>query len=148
MEPDLRSTARIGSHPIHPMLVPFPIAFFVAALVTDITYWRTETLMWSHFSSWLIAAGIGTGLLAAVAGLTDFIARRAVRAQAPAWPHAIGNLVALGLAILNAFIHARDGWTAVVPWGLVLSATVVAILAFTGWMGWSMVYRYRVGVAA
>ena len=128
------------------MLVPFPIAFFTAALVTDIAYWRTAELMWSHFSSWLIAAGLIIGGLAAVAGLIDFIADRGVRAQAPAWPHALGNAAALTIAGFNAFVHARDGWTAVVPMGLVLSACVVAILTVTGWLGWSMVYRHRVGV--
>jgi uncharacterized membrane protein len=44
------------------------------------------------------------------------------------------------------FVHTHDAWTAVMPWGLTLSAVVVAILLFTGWMGWSMVYRHRVGV--
>ena len=141
-----RSTARIAGHPIHPMLVPFPIAFFTAALATDIVYWRTADIMWSHFSSWLIAAGLLFGGLAAIAGLTDFIANRAVRAQSPAWPHAIGNAAVLVVATCNALVHARDGWTAVVPTGLILSACVVAIMAVTGWLGWSMVYRHRVGV--
>ena len=142
-----RSTACVAGHPIHPMLVPFPIAFFVATLATDIAYWRTEAIMWSHFSSWLNAAGIVMGVLAGLAGLIDFAANQAVRAQTPAWPHALGNVAALGLAIVNAFVHARDGWTAVVPLGLALSATVVAILMVTGWLGWAMVYRHRVGVA-
>lgn len=146
-EANPRSTARIAGHPIHPMLVPFPIAFFTAALATDIVYWRTAEIMWSHFSSWLIAAGLVMGGLAALAGMTDFLANKAVRAQAPAWPHAIGNTVALVLALINAFVHARDGWTGVVPTGLILSACVVAILMVTGWMGWSLVHRHRVGVA-
>ena len=59
----------------------------------------------------------------------------------------IGNLIALVLATFNMLIHTRDAWTSVVPWGIVLSAVVVVILLFTGWMGWSMVYRHRVGVS-
>ena len=51
------------------------------------------------------------------------------------------------LATLNMLVHTHDAWTSVVPWGLVLSAAVVLILLFTGWMGWSMVHRYRIGVA-
>lgn len=144
--PNPRSTASIAGHPIHPMLVPFPIACFVGALITDITYWRTANIMWSDFSSWLIAAGLLMGGLAALAGLIDFISNRAVRMQSPAWPHMIGNVIALVVALFNAFVHSHDAWTSVVPTGLILSAIVVAILLFTGWMGWSMVYRHRVGV--
>lgn len=146
-DPSLQSTARVAGHPIHPMLVPFPIACFVGALITDITYWHTAEMMWSDFSAWLIAAGVVFGVLAAIAGLVDFVSRRAVRAQRPAWPHALGNLVALGLSFINMLVHSRDAWTSVVPTGLILSAVVVAILCFTGWMGWAMVYRHRVGVA-
>jgi uncharacterized membrane protein len=79
--------------------------------------------------------------------LIDFLGDRLIREQAPAWPHAIGNAVALVLATLM-LVHTRDAWTSVVPLGLVLSAAVVLILLFTGWMGWSMVYRHGVGVVA
>jgi uncharacterized membrane protein len=141
------STARLGYHPIHPMLVPIPIACFVGALLTDLTYWRTSEMMWADFSAWLVTVGVIVGWLAAIAGLIDFLGNRAVRAQPPAWLHLIGNAVVLILATLNMMVHARDAWTSVVPVGLILSAIVVVILLFTGWLGWSMVYRYRVGGA-
>lgn len=144
---DLRATAHIAHHPIHVMLVPVPIACFAGTLLTDITYWRTAEMMWADFSAWLVTVGVIMGILAAIAGLVDFLGNRLVRAQRPAWPHAIGNLVVLVLATLNMLIHTRDGWTSVVPWGLVLSAAVVLLLLFTGWMGWSMVYRHGVGAA-
>lgn len=70
-----------------------------------------------------------------------------MRKQPPAWWHFIGNAIVLILATLNMLVHTRDAWTSVVPLGLILSGVVVLILLFTGWMGWSMVYRYRVGVA-
>ncbi len=143
----LRSIARIGSHPIHPMLVPIPIACFVGTLLTDIAYWRTALMMWSNFSAWLVSVGVVVGVFAAIAGLVDFIGNPAIRARAPAWPHMIGNLVVLALATVNMLVHTHDAWTSVVPWGLVLSAAVVVILMFTGWMGWSMVYRHGVAVA-
>lgn len=142
-----RSIARIAQHPIHPMLVPIPIACFVGTFLTDVMYWRTAEMMWADFSAWLLAVGVVVGYLAAIAGLFDFFGNRLIRAQAPAWPHAIGNAVVLVLATLNMFVHTRDAWTSVVPWGLILSTAVVLILIFTGWMGWSLVYRYRVGVA-
>ncbi len=128
------------------MLIPFPIACFVGTLLTDIAYWQTANIMWADFSTWLVTVGVIMGYLAAIAGLIDFLGSRVIRALAPAWPHVIGNLVVLALATVNMLVHTRDAWTSVVPWGLVLSAAVVLILLFTGWMGWSMVHRYRVGV--
>ena len=86
------------------------------------------------------------GVLAALAGLVDFLGNRLIRAQAPAWPHLLGNLMVLVLATLNVLIHSRDAWTSVVPLGLILSAAVVLILPITGWLGWALVYRHRVGV--
>jgi len=141
-----RSTARVAKHPIHPMLVPFPIVCFVGTLLTDLAYWRTAEMMWADFSAWLLTAGLVMGGLAAIAGLIDFLGDRLVRTVKVAWLHMIGNTLAWILSLFNAFVHSRDAWTSVVPTGLILSALVVVILVFTGWMGWSLVYRYRVGV--
>jgi uncharacterized membrane protein len=128
------------------MLVPFPIVCFTLALATDIIYWRTSNLMWAEFSAWLLFAGIVFGVLAAFFGMIDFFARREVRAQRPAWPHAIGNVVVLVLAFFNNLVHAADGWTSVVPWGLTLSALTVLIMLVTGWLGASLVHVHGVGV--
>jgi len=145
--PNLRSTAQIAGHPIHPMLVPFPIVCFIGALVTDIAYWRTAQMMWADFSAWLLVIGLIMGGLAAIAGLIDFLSNRLIRAQAPAWPHMVGNIVAMLLALLNAFVHTRDAWTSVVPVGLILSVLVVLILLVTGWLGGELVYRHGVGAS-
>ncbi len=144
--PHPASTAAIAGHPIHPMLVPFPIVCFTVTLLTDIAYWRTSHLMWQHFSEWLLLAGLVFGALAALAGAVDFLSRREIRAQRPAWPHAIGNVVVMILALVNSFVHAADGWTGVVPWGLILSAATVLLMLVTGWLGGSLVYRHGVGV--
>ena len=143
-----RSTARLGGHPIHPMLVPFPIACFVGTLATDLAYWRTADIMWADFSIWLLTAGLFISVLVVLAGLIDFLGDRRIRALPQSWIHGLGNGVALILAIFNAFVHSRDAYTSVVPTGLTLSALVVLILLVTGWNGWDMVYRHRVGVRA
>ncbi len=80
----VRTTAQIAGHPIHPMLVPVPIVCFIGALLTDITYLVTEEITWADFSAWLLTVGIVFGVLAAIAGLTDFLGNRLVRAQTPA----------------------------------------------------------------
>ncbi len=148
MSPDnvLRPTLQVAGHPIHPMLVPFPIVCFIGALVTDIAYALTAEMMWADFSAWLLLVGLVMGILAAIAGLTDFVGNRLIRTQTSAWPHMLGNLVVLILALFNFLIHMRDAWTSVVPIGLILSVITVLILPITGWLGWSMVYRHGVGV--
>ena len=146
-ESPLRSTAQIAKHPIHPMLVPIPFVCFIGALVTDICYAATAEMMYADFSAWFLLVGIVFGVLAAIAGLIDFLGNRLIRQQRPAWPHLIGNLVMLVLAFFNNMIHTRDAWTSVMPAGLILSIVTVLILPITGWLGWEMVYRHRVGVA-
>jgi uncharacterized membrane protein len=146
-DPALIATASVAGHPMHPMLVPFPLVCFIGALITDLVYWRSLSVMWETFSVWLLAAGCVMSVLAGIAGLIDFVTNRRIRTLGPAWPHVLGNTLALILAIINAFVHSRDGYTAVVPTGLILSAVVVLILLITSWLGATMVYRSRVGVA-
>jgi uncharacterized membrane protein len=146
-EPTLRPRAQIASRPIHPMLVPIPIVCFAGVLLTDIAYTATAEIMWADFSAWLLVVGVIIGILAAIAGATDFIGNRMIRRQTPAWPHMLGNLLVLILSIFNLLVHTRDAWTSVVPIGLILSAVVVLILPVTGWLGWSMVYCHGVGVS-
>jgi uncharacterized membrane protein len=141
----LRAEVRLAKHPIHPMLVPFPIVCFVGALVTDIAYASTAEMMWADFSAWLLVVGMITGVLAGIGGLIDLLRNRLIRAQGRAWLHMIGNIIVLLLALFNTLIHTRDAWTSVVPIGLVLSVIVVLILCFTTWLGRSMVYRHGFG---
>ncbi|TWB11852.1 putative membrane protein [Nitrospirillum amazonense] len=139
------TTTEVVRHPLYPMLAPFPSVCFVGAFFTDLAYWGTAEMMWADFSAWLLFAGVVLGCLALVAGLVDLGQRRYVVTQAPIWPHVLGNLVALGLAILNCFVHSRDAWTSVVPQGLILSALVLIVVLTSNWIGWSvLVYRRRV----
>ena len=146
--PNPHSTAQIGGHPIHPMLVPIPIACFVGTLVSDLVYWKTATIMWADVSAWLLTVGLVVSIFVVLAGLIDFLGDPGVRALRPAWIHGLGNALVIVLSIINAFVHSRDAYTSVVPTGLTLSAVVVLILLVTGWNGWSMVYRHGVGVRA
>lgn len=141
-----KSTASIAGHPIHPMLVPFPIALFVSAFVCDIVFWRTGNVGWSTAALWLIGFGLIMAALAAVMGLTDVLGEPRIRALRDVWWHAGGNVVVALLQLYSWYARYTEGAMAVVPKGLVLSLIVVGILLFTGWKGWSMVYQHRVGV--
>ena len=131
----------IGGVPIHAMLVPFPIVCFTGALLSDITYSNSPQVQWANFSEWLLAVGLIMGVLAAIFGLIDFLAAGKARPRI-GWVHLIGNAVVLVLALFNNLVHARDGWTGVVPTGLTLSAITVLILIVTGFLGWRMAYRH------
>jgi uncharacterized membrane protein len=143
-----RSTASLVGHPLHPMLVPIPIACFVLTFFTDLAYWKTANMQWANMSAWLLTVGLIVAVFAAIAGLIDFLGERRIRSLRAVWIHAVGNAIALVLSILNDFVHSRDAYTSVVPAGLILSGLVVLILLVTGWNGWSMVYRHRVGVSS
>lgn len=142
-----RSTAKIFGHPIHPMLVPFPIAFLVGALLSDIAYWRSGDVFWATASVYLLGGAVVMALLAALAGLTDFIGDARIRAKRPAWLHLIGNVTAVLLSIFNLLMRLEDSVAHIVPVGLSISAIVAVILLFTGWLGGELVFRGRVGVA-
>jgi uncharacterized membrane protein len=137
--------ASSGGRAIHPILVPFPIACFTGALVTDLAYWQTDDVLWETFSDWLITAGMIMAGFAIIAFVIDVVGRKPIRTLG--WPHAVGYLLAVLLSLLNAFVHSRDGYTAVVPTGLTLSALVVAILLFTAWVDRALVSRRRVGAS-
>jgi uncharacterized membrane protein len=142
-----QSTAKIANHPLHPMLIPFPIAFLVGALVADLTYLGTGDAFWARAGMWLIGAAIVMALLAAIAGFTDFFSEPRIRALSDAWYHMIGNLAAVVLAVINfALRYGQGSEAAIKPWGVILSLAIVTILLFTGWKGWEMVYRHRVAV--
>jgi len=142
----VRSTAAIGGHPLHPMVVPFPIAFLVGALVTDIVFMRLGDPFWARASQWLIGAGLVMGAVAAVLGLIDFLTIRRVRSLAASWVHFLGNAAALLLSLWNLLQRTNAADMTVTQTGLVLSAIVVAMLLVTGWLGGEMAYRHRIGV--
>ena len=140
------STATIGGHPLHAMLVPIPITCFIGTFLTDLAYWQTANMMWADISSWLLTVGLIVSLIVVILGLIDFFGDRGIRELNAAWIHGLGNALALILSIFNVFIHSRDAYTSVVPTGLVLSGIVVLILIVTSWYGGSMVFRHGVGV--
>jgi uncharacterized membrane protein len=140
---NLNSTAKPRREPIHKVLVSFSAAYFTGALVTDLAYWHVPDVLWERFSIWLITAGLIMAGLAAIAYVFHLADHRSI--ERPAWPRGIGYAVAVLLSLTNAFVHSRDGYTAVVPLGLTLSALVVIVLLSTAWIGMASSNRHRVG---
>jgi uncharacterized membrane protein len=129
--------------PIHKTLVSFSAAYFAGALATDIAYWQMPDVMWERFSIWLIVAGLAMAGLATVAYVIDVAGHRQI--DSPVWPRAIGYALAILLALINAFVHSRDGYTAVVPMGLMLSGVVVVVLLLTASASLALANRHRIG---
>src|SRR3954462_16008328 len=95
-----KSTAQFMRHPSHPALVPFPIAFFIGAFITDLAFLKTSDPFWARASLWLIGAGLAGAALPAVAGLTDFLGDRRIRAIRDAWLDMIGNVTVVLIEVV------------------------------------------------
>jgi uncharacterized membrane protein len=138
-----RSTAKIGGHPIHPMLVPFPIVCFILALVCDVLYTRGHAEL-ATTSKWLLGIGLVMAALAAVAGLTDFFGEKRIQGS-DAIKHMLANVTAVLLEIVNFFLRLNNN-AAIGKIGVYLSIVVVLILLYSGWKGGDLVFRHGMGV--
>ena len=135
--------ARVGKHPIHPMLVVLPIGLWIAALVFDIVHAVSGNPLWRTLAFWNIAAGIIGALLAAVPGFVDYLDLEG-RARRIATFHMVLNLGAVALFAVNWYIRTRvapGSW-----WPLALSVIGVVGIGISGWLGGELVYAERVGV--
>jgi uncharacterized membrane protein len=121
--------------PWHPRLIGSGAVLLIATLGTDLIYMRTLLFQWDNFSVWLLTGGLVLAALGGVTLVLDVLLRRVARID---WEKFTGLAVAAMLSLLNAFVHSRDAYTAVVPQGIVLSACVTALLVFIGWRGWSV----------
>jgi uncharacterized membrane protein len=138
-----QSTARIGGHPIHPMLVPFPIVCFILAFVCDILYTQGHTEL-ATASKWLLGIGLVMAALAALAGLTDFLGEKRIQGG-DAIKHAIANVTAVVLELINLLLR-RGNDDFIASTGVYISLVVVLILLYSGWKGGDLVYKHGMGV--
>lgn len=143
---EIHSTAAINGHPIHPMLIPFPISFLSGALLTDVVFALNNNAFWAQASMWLLIAGVVMGVVAATAGAIDFWTLSRVRKLRTAWLHFLGNATVLVLAFINLLQRVNNIEEAVLPWGLMLSLVTALLLVATGWWGGQLAYHHKVGV--
>ena len=138
------STAQIGGHPIHPMLIPFPIVCFIGTFITDIVYSQNQDLGWATASHWLLAIGLLMAALAAVAGLTDFFGDKRIQA-ADAVKHMLANVTAVVLEVVNLALRLGHP-DFISSTGVYISGVVVLILIYSGWKGGDLVFKHGIGV--
>jgi uncharacterized membrane protein len=142
----ITSTVAIAGHPLHPLIVTFPIALLISALGTDIAYWFTKDVFWARGSVWLLGIGLLSGVIAALTGLMDFLKIDRVRKRTAGWVHMIGNVAVLVFTLINWLLRLNNFTGAVLPWGLMISLIVSLALGITGWYGAELIYRHKVAV--
>lgn len=140
------SKISIGGHPIHPMLIHFPVAALVGLIASDIGYWMTEDYFWARASLWLAGIGAFGGWISGMAGLLDLVLVPRIRRLITAWCHAILAVMMLSLASLNWLLRLDDAAALLVPWGIFLSFITGVLISAAGYLGGQLVYEHGVGV--
>jgi len=139
------SRVAILQHPLHPMVVVFPISFLQSTLISDGLFWWLGNDFWALVSFWLTAAGLTMGCIAALLGFADFLLMKQVRQHIAAWSHMIVGIMVLALAATNLQLRWDDPAAAVLPWGIVVSAVLTLMVMVAGWLGGTLTFRHGIG---
>jgi uncharacterized membrane protein len=143
----MESRVKLLGHPIHPMLVVFPLGLLATAVIFDILYLTFNNQLFPTASFYMIAAGVVGGLLAAIFGFIDWAALpRDTRAKSIGLWHGIGNFVIV-LLFIGSWLLRQDN-VDFIPDGVALTLAFAgaALALLTAWIGGELVYRLGVGV--
>lgn len=145
----MASKASIGGHPIHPMLVPFPIALWSTSFALDIWFYFERNPTWLYASKFMIAAGCLAAVAAAVVGIIDWLSLKDKQVVRIANWHARLNIAALVVFAISLYLRMQIGAPLVghrltIPF--LLSFLGVILIAISGWLGGEMVFRHGVAV--
>ncbi|HKU68998.1 MAG TPA: DUF2231 domain-containing protein [Candidatus Baltobacteraceae bacterium] len=139
----MQGKATLAEHPIHPMLIGFPIGFFGAVLVSDVISIWGNPAFWPQMSTWLIAFGVVGTLLAAVFGFIDYLtAPMSAAVKRTATTHMILNLIVVAIYIAAFFVRYGNPVSTL---GYVLTYVGLGLLVISGWYGGHLVYVGLVG---
>ena len=142
----MESKVKLAGHPIHPMLVVFPLGLLGTAVIFDIIYLISDGSGWALAAYYMIGAGLVGGLAAALFGWLDWLGIPAgTRAKRIGLWHGLANTAVLSLVILSWILRRDD--PALPPTGAIvagLSGVVISVIA--AWLGGELVYRLGVGV--
>ena len=146
----MRTPASIGSHPIHPMLIPFPFALWIFSLVADAIYFLIDqSAVWNTVAFYTLAGGIVGAVLAAVPGIVDYFSIKDKKVSKIAGWHARLNILALLIFAGSFYLRTASGSQMVgasltIP--VLLSLLGVILISISGWLGGEMVYKHGVAV--
>jgi uncharacterized membrane protein len=142
----MESKVKFAGHPVHPMLIVFPLGLLSTAVIFDIVYLVSGNSQWTVVAYYMIGAGIIGGLAAAVFGWLDWVAiPSGTRARRLGLWHGVGNVVVVGLFILSWVLRREIPETP--PTGAIVAALLAVVIALiTGWLGGELVDRLGVGV--
>lgn len=142
----MESRAKLLGHPIHQMLIVFPLGLLAMAVIFDLLAIVFANGYWSEIGYWMIAAGVVTGLLAAPFGLIDWYAiPSGTRAKRIGAVHGVGNVIVVAMFGLSWLMRSDAPRTPDVL-ALALSFAAGVLALFTGWLGGELVDRLAVGV--
>lgn len=139
----MKDKARMANHPIHPMLIPFPIGLWIFSLAADIIYRAGGSDAWASAAYYTMAGGIIGAVIAALPGFVDYFTMKPSRTKSIATRHMLVNVIALILFIID--LATRTGNPdATGPF--VLSVIGVLLIIYSGWLGGHMVYVHGMAV--
>lgn len=144
----LESRIALAGHPIHAMLVAFPIALTACVLGADIFYWWTGDIFWARAGLWAAGMAFLFGVLAGVTGTIELLSVPGIRQRAASWTHFIIAVMLLSILGMNWGFRLLGYEQAVLPFGIMISAFAVAFTGFTGWHGGKLVFEYQIGVSS
>ncbi|APA88173.1 DUF2231 domain-containing protein [Paraburkholderia sprentiae WSM5005] len=142
---DKGSAVALVGHPIHVMMVHFPIAFVVATLGVDVIYWWTGDPFWIRAGLWAAGFAFWSGVAASVVGTAELLLVRGIRLKEASWSHAIAAMTLVALAGMNWGVRLLYP-DEILPHGLVLSVLSSVMTGFAGWHGGKLVFDHGVGI--
>lgn len=142
------SKIAVAGHPIHAMLVAFPIALTSCTLGADLLYWWTGDAFWARGALWASGTGFLFGVLAGIAGTVELLLVPGIRARSASWTHFVIAVMLLSILGANWGLRLSGYEQAVLPYGLLLSLFAVGFAGFTGWHGGKLVFEYQIGVSS
>ncbi|WP_111642200.1 DUF2231 domain-containing protein [Marinimicrobium alkaliphilum] len=140
------SRMAVFGHPIHPVLIHFPVAALIGLVGSDIGYWLTGDFFWARLGLWLAGVGAVGGWISGTVGLIDLVTVGRIRRLVTAWCHGMLAIMVLSLASLNWLLRYGDPAAHIFPWGLYLSLLTAALIGAAGYLGGQLVYEHGVGV--
>lgn len=141
------SRAAIAGHPLHPMMIHFPVAALIGLVGADAAYLWSGDPFWARAGLWLAGVGAVGGWGASLVGLVDLLAVAGVRRLITAWGHALLAVMMLSLASFNWTIRLDgDPGAQIFPWGAAITLLTALFIAMAAYLGGRLVYEHAVGV--